>query len=119
MIIDNLNMGIDIVEVQRFQKISYDKNKKFYNKIFNKSEIDYCLKFKDSYRHFAGKFAIKEATKKSLSKKISLLQIETSHMKNKPVVKIKDSTDYSFLVSLSHEKTMAVAVVLSERSTIK
>lgn len=115
MIIDNLNMGIDIVEIERFQKIPYNKNKKFYNKIFNKSEIRYCLKFKDSYRHFAGKFAIKEATKKSLSKKIIFLQIETSHIKNKPTVKVKDNANYSFLVSLSHEKTMAVAVVLSEK----
>lgn len=115
MIIDSLSMGIDLVEVGRFEKIPYTKNKKFHDKIFNKSEIEYCLKFKDSYRHFAGKFAIKEATKKSLSKKISFLQIETSHIQNKPIVKIKNNSDYSFLVSLSHEKTMAVAVVLSEK----
>ena len=110
-------MGIDIVEIERFRKTLYDKNKKFYNKIFNKAEIDYCLKFKDSYRHFAGKFAIKEATKKSLSKKISFLQIETSHIQNKPIVKISNNSNYLFLVSLSHEKTMAIAVVLSERIT--
>lgn len=108
-------MGIDIVEVERFQKLQYEKNKKFYNKIFNKSEIHYCLKFKDSYRHFAGKFAIKEATKKSLSKKLDFLQIETSHIKNKPIVKVKNNPNYLFLVSLSHEQTMAVAVVLSEK----
>ncbi len=110
-------MGIDIVEVGRFKKIPYTKNKKFHDKIFNKSEIEYCLKFKDSYRHFAGKFAIKEATKKSFSKKIGFLQIVTSHIQSKPIVKVKNNPDYVFLVSLSHEKTMAVAVVLSERIT--
>jgi len=115
MIIENLNLGIDIVDIERFKKTSYKKNKNFYDKIFNESEIDYCLKFKDSYRHFAGKFAIKEATKKSFSKKIAFLQIETSHIQNKPVVKVKNNHDYTFLVSLSHEKTMAIAVVLSEK----
>jgi holo-[acyl-carrier-protein] synthase len=119
MIIDKLNIGIDIVEVSRFQKISYNKNKNFYKKIFNKAEINYCLKFKDSYRHFAGKFAIKEATKKAISKRLNFLQIETSHKRNKPVIKIKDNSNYLFLVSLSHEPTMAVAVVISEQNAIK
>ena len=113
--LEKIDVGIDVVEIKKFKEKIYESNISFYKKIFNQNEIKYCLKFKDSYRHFAGKFAIKEATKKSISKKISFLQIETSHIQNKPIVQIKNDSNYLFLVSLSHEKTIAVAVVLSEK----
>ncbi|MBM3911188.1 MAG: holo-ACP synthase [Thaumarchaeota archaeon] len=109
----NIGIGIDIVDVNRFKKIPYAGKTTFYKKIFTKSEIDYCLKYKDAYRHFAAKFAIKEATIKSISKKIPLSNIETLHIKQKPTVKLKKHNDYSFLVSVSHDADMAAAVVLS------
>ena len=42
------NVGIDIVNIQRFRKKEYIKNKKFYEKIFSDSEINYCLSFKNN-----------------------------------------------------------------------
>ena len=60
------NIGVDIINIERFKKKEYAKNKKFYQKIFTNSEIKYCLGFKNSSKHFAGKFAIKEAVKKSI-----------------------------------------------------
>ena len=68
--IKNLGIGIDIIEVSRFRKKKYEENKNFYKKIFVKSEINYCLKFKNSAERFAGKFALKEALIKSIDKKI-------------------------------------------------
>ena len=114
--IKNLGIGIDIIEVSRFRKKKYEENKNFYKKIFVKSEINYCLKFKNSAERFAGKFAIKEAVIKSISGKIGFLDIETSHLKSKPIVRIKKSREkYNFIASLSHENDFAVAVVISER----
>jgi len=46
-------VGIDMVEIKRFEDKAYQKNKKFYKKIFVQSEINYCLKFKNSGPHFA------------------------------------------------------------------
>ena len=66
-----LGVGVDIVEVKRFKEKPYNKNKKFYEKIFLNSEIEYCLKFKSASEHFAGKFALKEAVKKALDENIS------------------------------------------------
>ena len=87
----------------------------FYKKIFTQSEIRYCLKFKNYYEHFAGKFAIKEAVIKSIPDKISMIDIETYHVKSKPHVKIKNlKKNYLFQVSLSHENDITVAIVLSE-----
>jgi holo-[acyl-carrier protein] synthase len=108
-----MGVGIDIVEIARFKKIPYDSNKTFYKKIFTPSEIKYCTKFNEPSKHFASKFAIKEAVQKSISEDVKLLDIVTAHKKSKPVVSIKGNKQYGFVVSVSHEKTHAIAVVLS------
>jgi len=109
-----IGIGIDIVDVEKFEKIKFEKKRKFYEKIFLPSEISYCLKYKNPYERFAGKFAIKEATVKAINENIQLLDIETVHVKSKPNIKIKKSKKkYQFQVSVSHEKKIAVAVVIS------
>ena len=113
-----IGIGIDITDVERFEKIKIEKNPEFYKKIFLPSEITYCLKYKNPYERFAGKFAIKEATIKSINQNIQLLDIETIHIKSKPNIKIKkNEKKYKFQVSLSHEKKIAVAVVISFKET--
>ena len=112
--IENFGIGIDISNVKKFENKIFNENEKFYRKIFSEEEILYCLKFKNYYERFAGKFAIKEALIKSINEKIQFLEIETSHMNSKPIVKILNS-NYKFLVSVSQEKGLAVAVVISEK----
>ena len=112
----NEGIGIDIVDIKKFKKITYSSKPHFYEKLFLKSEIDYCLRFKNSAERFAGKFAAKEAVLKSVSGKISFLDIETSHSNDKPIVKIRNKKQkYSFLVSISHEKNFAISVVISKK----
>ena len=115
--IKNLGIGIDIIEVSRFRKKKYEENKNFYKKIFVKSEINYCLKFKNSAERFAGKFAIKEAMIKSISEKIGFLDIETIYVGRKPSIKLKNSLEkkYNFIVSVSHEKEFAIGIVIAEK----
>ena len=113
--LENIGIGIDITDVEKFRQISYKSKPGFYKKIFTQSEITYCLKFKNYYEHFAGKFAIKEAVKKSIHDRISMLDIETNHKNSKPHVTIKKlNNKYSFGVSMSHENNLAIAVVFSE-----
>ena len=115
--IEKFGIGIDITSIQKFKKKPFKKNESFYRLIFSKTEIRYCLKFKNSYERFAGKFALKEALIKSIDRKIGFSEIETSHLKSKPVVRIKKSEEkYNFIASLSHENDLAVAVVISERT---
>ena len=113
--LENFGVGIDIVKIERFRKKNYKKNKNFYEKIFSKQEINYCLKFKDPYPHFAGKFGIKESVIKSVPDRIYFRDISSSYYKNHPVVELSGKTakKYSFLVSVTHEKEYAVAVVIS------
>jgi len=113
--IDKLGIGVDIASISNFKKISYDKNPGFYEKIFQPSEIQYCLKFKDPYPHFAAKFALKEAVKKSIANNIFISQIETSYRKSKPFIKLDGiKQHYNFRASLSHENDCAIAMVISE-----
>ena len=108
-----IGIGIDIVDVEKFEKIKFEKKPKFYEKIFLPSEIKYCLKYKNPYERFAGKFAIKEATIKAINENIQMLDIVTKHTKSKPTLKIYNNEKYQFHVSLSHDKKIAVAVVIS------
>lgn len=113
--IENLGVGIDISNISDFKKIPFSTKSGFYKKIFQESEIDYCLKFKDPSSHFAGKFALKEATKKSIPNDIHISKIETFHLKSKPMIKLLDSKKkYSFRASVSHENDYAIAIVISE-----
>ena len=115
--IEKLGIGIDITDIDQFKKIPYSDKPNFYKKIFLPSEIEYCLKYKNSYEHFAGKFALKEAVKKAVNGHILMLDIETFHSNSKPSVKLKGKwkTKYKFLASLSHEKKFAIAMIVSKK----
>tara|TARA_Y100000996_G_scaffold207131_1_gene162518 strand:- start:92 stop:451 length:360 start_codon:yes stop_codon:yes gene_type:complete len=113
MIMEISGIGTDIVDIDRFRKKEYSRNKKFYEKIFTKSEIGYCLSFKNNSEHFAGKFAVKEAVKKSIKEKIDFKDIVTSHDNLKPKIILSNKFDYRFLVSVSHERDFAVAMVIA------
>lgn len=116
--IEKLGIGIDISTISDFKKIKYEKKPEFYKKIFQPSEIDYCLKYKDPYPHFAGKFALKEAVKKSINENIHISKILTSHKNSKPVIKLSGcKNNYIFRASVSHEMNYAIAIVISEETT--
>ena len=115
--INNLGIGIDIIEVSRFRRKKYEENRDFYKKIFVKSEINYCLKFKNSAERFAGKFAIKEAVIKSIPEKIGPRDIEIVYANRKPRIRLKSSLvkKYDFMVSVSHEKEFAIGIAIAEK----
>ena len=115
--IEKFGIGIDIVDVTAFEKIPYYSKQGFYKKIFLPSEIKYCLKYKNPYERFAGKFAIKEAVKKSINENISSLKILVSHSNSKPKVELlgQIKNNYVFIASISHDKKLAVGVVMAEK----
>jgi len=115
--IENFGMGIDLVHIKKFEKITYSNKPSFYKKTFLPSEIEYCLKFKKPAEHFAGKFAIKESIRKSINEPISFLDIETFHLNSKLKIKLKSNWDqkYQILGSISHENEYAIGMVMSEK----
>ena len=114
--LERIQTGIDIVSVKRFRDLPIESNKNFYEKIFTSKEIEYCIKFKDPYVHFAGKFALKEALIKSINIKIDSLKINTNHLDSKPTIEIINSKNkFLFQASISHENDFAIGIVLSEK----
>ena len=43
--LEKFRVGMGITSINDFRKYDYTTKPKFYEKIFLKSEIDYCLKF--------------------------------------------------------------------------
>ena len=115
--LEKIGIGIDIVDIVRFKEKPFETNESFYKKIFHDSEIKYCLEHANSSQSFAAKFAIKESVIKSLNRQITFLNILTEHVDSKPSVTLINDNSYNFLVSVSHEKLYAVAVVISEKHT--
>ena len=113
--IEKLGVGVDISCISDFKKIPFENKHRFYEGIFQPSEIDYCLKFQDPSYHFAGKFALKEAVKKSINDNIYISKIETFHIQSKPMIKLLNfKKNYFFHASVSHENDYAIAIVISE-----
>ncbi len=107
-----IGIGVDIADIGRFRKLPYQKNKSFYQQIFTKKEIDYCLKKADPYPSFAVRFAAKEAVIKALPKlPRNFHKIEILMKGKKPYVRVYAK---KALISLSHtsDKAIAFAVII-------
>jgi holo-[acyl-carrier protein] synthase len=112
-----MNIGIDIEEIKRFQKLLKDKT--FIDRIFSKDEIAYCYsKKKNSVQHFAVRFAGKEAVWKAINKSKKILITDISFRNSiigKPEVYIKGKKVSYIDISFSHNKTTVVAVAIAKK----
>jgi len=111
-----LAIGVDIEDISRFE----NRNQKFLDRIYTEKEQEYCLSKAIPACHFAVRFCAKEAVIKGLNamgiNHPQLNQIEIYHDENKcPKIKLPEMKDYSNLtieVSLSHDRTKAIAFVV-------
>jgi holo-[acyl-carrier protein] synthase len=118
------SIGTDIIEIDRIRRLLSGSSQDVREKLFTKSEIDYCESKRDKYASYAARFAAKEALSKALGqgmsgglkwKDIEVLR-DTS---GKPSITLagsgRDSLgDSRVHISLSHSKKHAVATVLLE-----
>ena len=118
-------IGIDIVEVARIEK----QKPAFFERIFTPAETAYCRSQAQPALHFAVRFAAKEATVKALSwlpGTLTVTQVEVirNDETGAPELKIVPGhykedppalpTGLRLHVSLSHEKSHAIATVIAE-----
>lgn len=104
-------IGIDIEETARFLHKKYSSNLKFYNKIFTKNEIKYCLNKSNPYLHFTSRFCAKEAAIKATGNtSLKFKDIEIKMKNTKPIIYINN--ERIAIVSLSHTSNYATAIVL-------
>src|SRR4028118_1796344 len=60
-----LGIGVDIVETQRIEHSLERFGERFLPRVFPAGEIEYCQSMKYPARHFAARFAAKEAVSKA------------------------------------------------------
>ena len=120
-------LGIDMVDVDRIAAM-ISKEGGFRELVFSAGEIGYCETKTNKFEHYAARFAAKEAFFKALgtgwADGTAFNEVEiTQNASGKPDLNLLGNTRevlaplkiIKILVSLSHIKTMASAVVIIEK----
>ncbi len=106
-----MRVGIDIVEVPRFQAFLTRRGEGALRRIFTEAELAYARAGRGSLfvQRLAARFAAKEAFCKALGRGVPFRDIEVLPGKNGPRLLWRGQ---EFPVSLSHTAAWAAAVVL-------
>jgi holo-[acyl-carrier protein] synthase len=117
-------IGTDIIEVKRIEDSIERFGQRFLDRIFSIDEQAYCLNHRDAGRHFAGRFAAKEAIVKALGtgfrNGIGWLDIEIyNDGHGKPIARLSNQLKEAFdspiiHLSISHGKDYATAFAICE-----
>ena len=123
-----IGTGLDIIEIERIKNSIKKYSPKFEQKVFSSGEINYCQSQGDPVKHFAARFAVKEAVSKCLGTGISgalgFKDMEVIHEKSgKPVLKMTGKGEKLFKkfklkkihISISHDRTYAIAQAIAEQ----
>ena len=118
MELPNFFVGIDIVEVNRINKLISKTGELFKNKVFTTLEQKYCESKSSPVIHYAGRFAAKESIIKAIKssgynnpiplKDIEILPSETGA----PIVDLHFAIKCECKVSISHTESYATATAL-------
>ena len=116
-----IGTGIDLVEIERFQKALERYGEKFLSKIYTDCERNYCKDRRNSHEHLAARFCAKEAVRKAFGNHSSSLRWRDVEVENdrggKPVIKLFGKARVlagsigikEILVTISHSRRYAVA----------
>lgn len=114
-----LGIGNDIIEIARIQTAIDRYQGRFLDRVFTSQEQAYCQSKKEAARHFAGRFAAKEAVVKALgtgfSQGLTWLDVEILNDEaGKPHVYLSFPLKQgaSIMISISHCKEYATAVAV-------
>ncbi|HEY5463744.1 MAG TPA: holo-ACP synthase [Hanamia sp.] len=120
-------LGTDLIEINRIAE-KINKESGFRETVFSKKEIVYCESKINKFEHYAARFAAKESFFKALGTGwitgTHFNEVEITNDKSgKPVLVLLDETKKTLsplrirkiLVSMSHLKEIASAVVIIEK----
>ena len=97
---DIIGIGTDIEEVRRIKDIFLGGSRRSLERVFNTTEIDYCMNKGDPSIHLAGKFAAKEALIKSLG----LAREDGFHLREIRILNRDGGPPYYSLEGITKEK---------------
>ena len=123
-----LGLGVDIVEIDRMRHMLETTGERLIKRIFTEGEAQYALAHAEPALHFAARAAAKEATYKALSgnqlaRAVGWREIEVCLREDgAPYLRLHGRAEERaaemgvarVLISLTHSKAAAVAVVVLE-----
>ncbi|MEY4939793.1 MAG: holo-[acyl-carrier-protein] synthase [Verrucomicrobiota bacterium] len=118
-----IGLGADLIEIERVRGVLDRQGERFLQRVFTDEERAYCSKMAHPHKHYAARFAAKEAVSKCFSTGIGAelgwRSVSIYHGdRHQPLVRL-DELAAALLqrvgathvhVSLSHTETMAMAV---------
>ncbi|MCI8336452.1 MAG: holo-ACP synthase [Peptococcaceae bacterium] len=118
-------IGVDIIEIERVKRAVL-RSPRFLGQVFTAAEIADCAQKADYFASLAARFAAKEAVSKALGVTMWVQkwqQIEIRQTEQVPTVILKDDMlavseklgIVKISLSLSHDKTQAIAFVVAEQ----
>jgi holo-[acyl-carrier protein] synthase len=118
-----LGLGCDLIEVERIHGVLERHGERFLQRVFTAEERAYCAGLKHPHKHYAARWAAKEAVSKTFTTGIGThldwTSVSIYHgSRSEPLVRLDDKAKAllqqvggtSVLVSLSHTETHAMAV---------
>lgn len=120
-------VGIDLVDINRIERVTEKWGEAFLNRVYRAGEIEYCTGHAHPARHFAARFAAKEAFLKSLGiglfegvklKDVEVVVLESGRpelsLHGRALEMATGRGIASFHLSLSHSNRLATALVILE-----
>ncbi len=111
-------IGTDLGDVGRIRSAINETGDRFLNRIYTKTEQDYCQSKANPEVHFAGRFAAKEAVMKALKSSgmndpipFSSIEIQSSD-NGEPLVVLEMKMEGNCRVSISHTESHAIAFAI-------
>ena len=124
-----LGLGCDLIEVQRIHGVLARHGERFLQRVFTAEERAYCAGLKHPHKHYAARWAAKEAASKAFTTGIGThldwTSVSIFHgSRQEPLVRFDDKARAlldqvgatGMLVSLSHTETHAMAVAALVRA---
>jgi len=117
-------IGIDLVSVSRVRAALERYPERFRNRVFTKSEVEFCETLGDKYPSYAGRFAAKEAFSKALGTglrgAIGWTEIDVcDNERSRPTIRVTGRAEKILAgrkthLSISHLSDYATAIVVIE-----
>lgn len=117
-------IGIDLASVARVRAALERYPERFRNRVFTKSEVEFCETLGDKYPSYAGRFAAKEAFSKALGTglrgAIGWTEIDVcDNERSRPTIRVSGRAEQILAgrkthLSISHLSDYATAIVVIE-----
>jgi holo-[acyl-carrier protein] synthase len=127
-----IGIDTDVIEVERIRGVLERQGERFLNRVFTEEERVYCSSMKYPHKHYAARFAAKEAVSKcfftGIGAELGWRSISIYHgARHQPLVRLDEKGETLLRhvgathvqVSLSHTDTVAMAVAVLLDSKVR